>query len=177
MWINFELRHYVPLSTCRIIYHSMFHSIILYSLINWKRASNSLLREIELLQNKFIRAGLFQPRKTYVNLLFSKFQALKLKDMINMEFAKFMYKYENHMLPSSFDNYFIRLESMHNYSTRQKSAGGFFYRSINSEFGRKRLHRICLKVWQLTSVEQKIAHFQPLNNVTKFSVYVFFLGG
>ena len=109
----FKLRHYVSLSTCRIIYYSMFHSIILYSLINWGRASNFLLREIELLQNKFIKAGLFQPRKTYVNLLFSKFQALKLKDMINMEFAKFMYKYENHMLPSSFDNYFIQLESIH----------------------------------------------------------------
>ena len=68
----------------------MFHSNILYSLINWGRASNFLLREIELLQNKFIRACLFQPRKSYANLLFSKFQALKLKDMINMEFAKFM---------------------------------------------------------------------------------------
>ena len=63
-----------------------------------------------------------------------------------MEFAKFMYKYENHMLPSSFDNYFIKLESIPNYSTRQKTAGGFFYRPIDSEFGRKRLHHICLKV-------------------------------
>ena len=144
----FKLRHYVPLSTCRIIYYSMFQSNILYSLINWGRASNFLLREIELLRNKFIRACLFQPRKTYVNLLFSKFQALKLKDMINMEFAKFMYKYENHMLPSSFHNYIIKLESigLHNYSTRQKTAGGFFYRPINGEFGRKRLHHICLKV-------------------------------
>ena len=36
----FKLRHYVPLSTCRIIYYSMFHSIILHSLINWGKASN-----------------------------------------------------------------------------------------------------------------------------------------
>ena len=42
----FKLRHYVPLSTCRIICYSMFHSIILHSLINWGRASNFLLREI-----------------------------------------------------------------------------------------------------------------------------------
>ena len=74
----FKLRHYVPLSTCRIIYYSMFHSNILYSLVNWGRASNFLLREVELLQNKFIRACLFQPRQTYVNFLFPKFQALKL---------------------------------------------------------------------------------------------------
>ena len=166
----FKLRHYVPLSTCRIVYYSMFHSNILYSLINWGRAYNFLLREIELLQNKFIRACLFQPRKTYVNLLFSKFQALKLKDMINMEFAKFMYKYENHMLPSSFDNYFIKLESIHNYGTRQKTAGGFFYRPINSEFGRKRLHHICLKVWESISDEKKICSFSTFKRRYKSSV-------
>ena len=32
----FKLRHYVPLSTCRIVYYSMFHSNILFSLINWE---------------------------------------------------------------------------------------------------------------------------------------------
>ena len=148
----------------------MFHSNILYSLINWGRASNVLLREIELLQNKFIRACLFQPRKTYVNLLFSKFQALKLKDMVNMEFAKFMYKYENHLLPSSFDNYFIKLESIHNYSTRQKTAGGFFYRPINSKFGRKRLHHICFKVWESISDEKKICSFLTFKRRHKSSV-------
>ena len=50
-----------------------------------------------------------------------------------------MYKYENHIChPLSLDNYFIKLKSIHNRGTRQKSAGGFFYRPINSEFGRKR---------------------------------------
>ena len=54
-----------------------------------------------------------------------------------MEFAKFMYKYENHMLPSSFDNYFIKLESILNYSTRQKSAGGFFIARLVVSLGEK----------------------------------------
>ena len=85
----FKLRHHIPLSTCRIIYCSMFLSIILYSLINWGRASNSLLNK-KLLQNEFIRAHLFQPCKAHVNFLFSEFQAFKLMDMFNMEFAKFM---------------------------------------------------------------------------------------
>ena len=151
--IIFKLRQYVPLYTCRIIYYSMLDSIILYSLINWGRASNSLLRKIELLQNKFIRACLFQPRKTHVNLLFSKFQALKLKDMINMEFAKCTCKYKNQMLPSSFDNYFIKLKLMHNYNTRQKYAGGFFYRPINSEFGRKRLHEVLMVLCYCSQME------------------------
>ena len=166
----FKLRHYVPLSTCRILYYSMFHSVSLYSLINWGRASNSLLRKIELLQNKFIRACLFQPHKTHVKLLFSKFQALKSKDVINMEFVKFSYQYENHMLPLSFDNYFIKLESIRNYSTRQKSAGGFFYRSINSEYRRKRWHHICLKVWESITVEQKNCSFSSYKQRYKSSV-------
>ena len=87
-----------------------------------------------------------------------------------MDLAKCIYKYENHMLPSSFDNYFIKLESIHNYSTRQKSAGGFFYRSINSEFGRKRLHRICLKVWESISDEKKNCSFSTFKRRYKSSV-------
>ena len=87
-----------------------------------------------------------------------------------MEFAKFMYKYENHMLPSSFDNYFIKLESIYNYSNRQKTAGEFFYRPINSEFARKRLHHICLKVWESISDEKKICSFSTFKRRYKSSV-------
>ena len=35
----FKLRHYVTLSTLKLIYYSMFHSVLQYSLINWGRAS------------------------------------------------------------------------------------------------------------------------------------------
>ena len=111
------------------------------------------------MQNKVIRASLFLPRSTPIDLLYSKFQTLKLKDMINMEFAKFFFKFKNNMLPSSFNNYFINLHNVHKYNTRQKSKSGYFHQSFASEFGRKRLHHTCLKVWESIPLTLKDCSF------------------
>ena len=85
----FKLRHFVPLSTLKLIYYSMFHSVLQYSLINWGRASKHLLYKIKTLQNHFLRASLFRPSRFSVNALYFEFGVLKLDDMIDMEYAKF----------------------------------------------------------------------------------------
>ena len=115
----FKLRHYVPKSTLKLVYYSLFHSTLQYSLLNWGRASKSHLQKLRILQNKIIRASLFCPRKYPTFLLYSKFGVLQLDDMIKMEFAKFAYKFYNKKLPNSFDNYFTDLKYIHNYNTRQ----------------------------------------------------------
>ena len=160
----FKLRHYVPLITRKLIYYSMFHSVILYSLINWGRTTNSYLHQLVVLQNKFIRASLFLPRNSPTNSLYVKFQTLKLKDMIRLEFAKFIFKFKNNMLPSSFNNYFIDLNKVHKHNTRQKSIGSYYHHSFNSEFGRKRLQHICLQEWETIPLAQKECSFSRFKN-------------
>ena len=88
----YKLRHYVSLSTLRILYHSMFHSHIQYSLLNRSRAAKSHFLKLSILQNKILRACLFCPRRNETNLLYSRFRVLKLDDMIKMEFAEFISK-------------------------------------------------------------------------------------
>ena len=89
----------------------MFHSVILYSLINWGRTTSSCLHQLEVLQNKF--SSLFLPRNSPIDCVWVKFQILKLKDMIKFEFAKFIFKFENNMLPLSLNNYFVDLNKIH----------------------------------------------------------------
>ena len=137
----------------------MFHSIIMYSLINWGRTTNSCLHQLEVLQNKFIRASLFLPRNSSIDSLYVKFQTLKIKDMIRLEFAKFILKFKNNMLPLSFHNYLIDLNNIHKHNTRQKSIGGFYHHSFNSEFGIKRLQHICLKELESIPLSQKECSF------------------
>ena len=68
----------------------MFHSVIQYSLLNWGRASKSQLHNIKILQNRFLRASLFHDSRTSINVLYNEFRVLKLEDMIDMEFVKFV---------------------------------------------------------------------------------------
>ena len=86
--------------------------------------------------SKILRACLFCPRRYETNLLYSKLRVLMLDDMIKMEFAKFIFKYSNNMLPNFFNNYFIKLENIHNYNTRRKSRNEYLQTSFGTEHRR-----------------------------------------
>ena len=103
----------------------MFPSVIQYSLLNWGRASKSQLHNIKILQNRFLRASLFHDSRTSINVLYNEFRVLKLEDMIDMEFVKFVFKFSNNMLPRYFNNYFRSVETIHDHNTRQKAKKDF----------------------------------------------------
>ena len=75
----FKLKYYDPLSTLKLIYYSMFHSVIQYSLLNWGRASKSQLHNIKILQNRILRASLFHDSRISVNVLYNEFRVLNSK--------------------------------------------------------------------------------------------------
>ena len=142
------LRHYVPLSTLKLLYYAMFHSHLQYSLLNWGRACKSHYHKLVILQNSILRACLFRPLHHPTNSLYSDCSVLKLEDMIKMEFAKFMFKFNNNMLPTSFNNYFLKLDKVYNYNTWQKTRNVYFQSFVGLETGRNTLHHICLKLWR-----------------------------
>ena len=144
--VIYKLRHYVPLSTLKLFYFAMFHSHLQYSLLNWGRACKSHYHKPVVLQNIILRACLFRPLHDPTNSLYSDCSILKLEDMIKMEFAKFMFKFNNNMLPTSFNNYFLKLDKVHNYNTRQKTHNVYFQSFVGLETGRKMVHHICLKL-------------------------------
>ena len=76
-----------------------------------------------------------------------------------MEFAKFMYKFNNKMLPESFNNYFTKLDDVHKYKTRQKHRNEFFQFYIASKTGQKSLRHICINVWKNVPTEYRQCSF------------------
>ena len=85
---------------------------------------------------------LFSPIQSPTNLLYSKLNVLKLDHMINMEFAKSMFKFNTQILPEHFDEYFMKLVDVHQYTvnTRQKHRKFYFYQLfISTEQGKKTL--------------------------------------
>ena len=118
--VFYKLRYYVPLCALRIVYFSLVQAYLQYSLINWERANKSTITPLEKSQNKIIRIGLFCHKRTAIENLFAKFHTLKLTDLYKLECAKFMYKFKNGLLPTSFNKYFTNLKSIYSYNTRYK---------------------------------------------------------
>ena len=73
-----------------------------------------------------------------------------------MEIAKFMFKFNNQMLPDFFNNYFTKPDNVYNYNTRQKTRAEFFQYFVASESRRNTLHHIGLKVWK--NVPKEFCH-------------------
>ena len=61
-----------------------------------------------------------------------------------MEIAKFMFKFNNQMLPFSCDKYFTKLIKVHSYNTRQKRCSEFYRSFVGLEISKKSLHDMCL---------------------------------
>ena len=86
--------------------------------------------------------------------------------MIKIEIAKFIFRFKNEMLPSSFDNYFTNLNEIHKYNTRQKAKNGYHHRSFDSKFGRKQLSRESLRLWKsMISLAKKECSFSKFKKV------------
>jgi len=103
--------------------------------------------------------------------------------MISKEYIKFMFKFNNKMLPVSFDNYFIKLENVNSYNTRQKYRYEYFQSFIQSDAGRKTLHHICLKMWTDMSSDFNYRHcsfskfkkYFKTNSLTNFPIASFII--
>ena len=139
----YQLRHYVPLSTLKSVYYSMFNSHLQYSLLDWGRATKTQYHKLIILQNKIIRASLFCPQHSKTDLLYSRFKILKLDETIAMEYANLLLKY-NHVQPNLFNNYFTKLETVHEYYARQKHRQEYFQPFIGTVAERKAFHYIFL---------------------------------
>ena len=64
--------------------------------------------------------------------LFKRFNALNIFDMYKKETGIFMYKYNNNILPQSFDGLFINHQSNHGYNTRNKDDYQFHMFRLNT---------------------------------------------
>ena len=145
--IFYKLRHYIPLNTLRIVYFSLVQSHLQYSLINWGRANNVTLHPLEIMQNKIIRASLFCHKRTLIGNLYVNFHVLKLSDLIKLEYVKFMYRFENNLLPVSFKKYFTNLDCIHAYDTRSKQKSKYFLPRYRTNYGKKSLQYFGIKLW------------------------------
>ena len=161
----FKLRHYVPLFTSELIYYGMFNSILQCSLMNWGKASKCHLYRIKVFRNRLLRSSLFCKNDCSINDLYSTFGVLKLDDMIDMEHAKFLFRFNNNnILPDHFKNYFVKQETIHHYHTRQKTEKDFFHTFACTKWRRKMIQRKGLKKIPL---ELKNCSFQKFKQTSK----------
>ena len=102
------------------LYCSLILPYLNYGLLLWGDVNKTYLNKVYKLQKRALRtisnSSYLSPSKP----LFVRYNALNISDMCDKETGIFMYKYNNNMLPHSFDELFTEHQSNHSYNTRNK---------------------------------------------------------
>ena len=115
-----RLRYVLPSHTLRSLYNAFILPYFNYGTIIWAGGYKTPLTPIHLLQKRIVRiiAGAHYLAGTFD--LFKSLNLLSIFDLHKLQLAMFMYRHQNHSLPSIFNGYFTTNASVHNYNTRTR---------------------------------------------------------
>ena len=113
-----KLRHYVPKKILKFMYYTIFDSNMKYGCQIWGQNFNTLLRDIEKLQNKLINTMKLKTGSLHLNDLFTELKILNLKDLITFNKCLFVFDQLKEDLLQAFKNYFLKKYDCHIYNTR-----------------------------------------------------------
>jgi len=130
-----NLKHYTTQSVLNVVYNSLIHPYLNYSILNWGRASNATIQPLIKLQNKAV--NIIKPTNTEsLEEPFQHWNILCLLKLYSFSVGKFKHSYHNKLLPNHFDDYFIPISSIHSYSTRQATSNNLFLPRVKSSLGK-----------------------------------------
>ena len=81
-----NIRHYVSLNMCRMVYFGIFHSLLTYSCQIWGQVPTPNIKRILILQNKALCIINFAPFRSQVNPLYKINNILKIADIVQLQF-------------------------------------------------------------------------------------------
>ena len=120
-----KVKRFLPEQALYKLYCSLILPYLNYGLLLWENANKTYLNKVNKLQKRALRtisnSSYLSPSKP----LFERYNALNIFDMNDKEAGIFMYKYNNNMLPHSFDGLFTEHQSNHSYNTRNKGITSF----------------------------------------------------
>ena len=89
----------------------------------------------------------FVKDKAKMCVLFKFMKILKVKDIFELEIAKFMYSYYHSLLLENFDNYFKYASKHHDYKTRSITAENYYSERAKTRNGQRSYCYIEVKIW------------------------------
>lgn len=107
LYILRSVKNILPPKSLKLIYHSLFHSNLIYCLPAWSCTSLSNINKIFLLQKAAIRVITKAKYNAHTEPLFKSLNILPLEKLIIFFNLQFMQHYKQGFLPASFNNIWL----------------------------------------------------------------------
>ena len=117
-----KLRHHAPQSILINVYYIIYclsAFITYYGVTSWGNTAAKYTDRIQIEQNSIVKIITKLPFiKTKISPLYDKLNLLRLDDIYKLEVLKFMFSFNQKILPNCFKDYFTIPWKIHEYPTR-----------------------------------------------------------
>ena len=153
-----KIRHYVRKQTLVNLYYSLAYSHLKYGILAWGNANNTLMRKLQVMQNRIIRIFNFKCLKDHVkmNNLYKSLNILQIKDIFKLEMSKYMYSFYYRILPENFNYFLSFVSSSHNHDTKSVTKNIFSIPRLNTRYGQTAGSHTGAKIWKNISPNLKL---------------------
>ena len=165
-----KTRHFVNRNILHQLYYSLIYPFLTYGLSIWGNTYNSTLRPLITLQKRAIRTITFSKPDEHSEPLFKELEILKLTDLVTLHNALLMYHYYYNLLPSSFENFFQTVASIHSYNTRLDSKSTYYINTIKTNYGKFNIRFAAVKVWNHLDESIKHLPLKTFKNKVKLNI-------
>jgi len=76
-----KIWHFADIKILRLIYFSLFYSHLQYCITDWGRAYKTVIRPVQVLQNRILNYMTFSKRTSSANNVFKLLKILKVSDL------------------------------------------------------------------------------------------------
>ena len=142
-----KLRYYLNKETLIKVYHALFNSHLQYATLCWGTTNCTNLDRLQVLQNRAIRNMFKAPRYFRLDNYYLNYRILKVRDLYNLEVAKFMHGHHKKVLPTCFDDFFHERSNTHSYNTRSASRKNYSLVACRSSQGQRSIRFYGPKIW------------------------------
>ena len=127
------------------LYYSLVYSRIQYGVEIYGGCRESLMRRVQVVQNKLLKVLFDLPMRTNTNILHSRLKILKVKDIYNIQVTKFVYESLNQLSIAQFHNHFKYRSTIHRHDTRNQN--DLYPKKVRTAYGESTIHNKGTKLW------------------------------
>ena len=114
-----------PKNVLLSLYYSLFHSHMTYGICLYGLADPQYISKITLIQKRAIRIISKAPFNSHTSPLFKNLGILNFAKTLKFQFSMLMWQHDHGELPDCFNDYFIKVNSIHTHNTRAASSKNF----------------------------------------------------
>jgi len=91
----YKIRNVVSVDVLKMLYFSLVHCHLMYCIVSWGTATNSVLQPLEVVNNSILRTITYNNYRSHITPLYKSRNILKLHDIYKLELAKLMHKFHH----------------------------------------------------------------------------------